>query len=532
MLIVDDESKVRKGLLKHIPWKELGIDIIQTAASGDEALSICKSFQPDLVLSDIRMNGMTGIEMCKQIRTYFPACQIIFISGYSDKEYLKNAIELGVVSYVEKPVDASALIQTLQKAVRECKRLEVQNRRDFSYTKSLPFIKNRFFLDWLIEGQMHENYENNPETFDFFCCSPKLRRICMIKSSQPITNFSKSEKYLRDIFNRNEIVISGSSGYWTFQDNRHIIILLNGNEESISRHGSTVKKLCNIVPLLKEGEWGKGVFLSFGKTVASIDELPKSYQTAKETLDAIFFKGYQKYTFFEKEQVQESFSMDIGLINTFSSYLQQKKQAEMEFFLHKLYSSLQKASISQKNDVKSLYFHLHYALFREYENLRMQALFSMPDEKKFSWEKIEKLDTLEAIHTHIYDCSFELMKSEEQGQKYSSAIAKTLRYIKKNFDNPHLSVKELADLVFLTPTYFSALFKNRMDKTVGQYLTEIRIEKSKEYLHDGELKLYHVAIKSGYTDANYFAKLFKKQTGMTPSEYRARYVFETDDSFL
>ena len=528
-MIVDDESKVRKGLLKHIPWKELGIDIIQTAASGDEALSICRSFQPDLILSDIRMNGMTGIEMCKQIRMRFPACQIIFISGYSDKEYLKNAIELGVVSYVEKPVDASALIQTVQKAVKECKRLEVQNRRESSYANSLPFIKNRFFLDWLIGGRMYEDYENNPDTFDFFCCSPKLRRICILKSSQPMTNFGRCEEYLQEIFNKNGIIISGSSGYWTFQDNQHIVILLNGNEESISSHGSIVKKLCNIIPLLKEGDWGRGVFLSFGKIVTSIDELPESYQTAKDTLDALFFNGYQKYAFFEKAHIQESFSEDIGLINTFSSYLQQKKQAEMEFFLHKLFTTLQKTSVSQKNDVKSLYFHLHYALFREYENLRMQALFPMPDEKKFSWEKIEKLDTLEAIHTHIYDCSFELMKSEEQGQKYSSAIAKTLRYIKKNFDNPDLSVKNLADLVFLTPTYFSALFKNRMDKTVGQYLTEVRIEKSKEYLQDGELKLYHVATKSGYIDANYYAKLFKKQTGMTPSEYRARYVFETDE---
>ena len=100
LLIVDDERTIRNGLMRHMDWESLGIDMVQSAESAQEALSVCEMFRPNIVLSDIRMRGMGGIEMCTQIHEKYPECQIIFISGYSDKEYLKAAISLGAVDYI------------------------------------------------------------------------------------------------------------------------------------------------------------------------------------------------------------------------------------------------------------------------------------------------------------------------------------------------------------------------------------------------------------------------------------------------
>lgn len=101
-LIVDDEKMTRNGLVRHIKWEQLGVDEVQTAASSNEALQMLDTLHPDLVISDIRMPGMNGVELCQEIRRRQPHCQIIFLTAYSDKEYLKAAIEIGALGYVEK----------------------------------------------------------------------------------------------------------------------------------------------------------------------------------------------------------------------------------------------------------------------------------------------------------------------------------------------------------------------------------------------------------------------------------------------
>ena len=118
VLIVDDEKTTRQGLLNHIDWKKFDISEIREAQDGTDALELCKTYIPDIMISDIRMPIMNGIELCTNIRELYPECKIIFLSGYSDKEYLKSAIHLGVIHYVEKPIDLSEMEEAIGKAVR------------------------------------------------------------------------------------------------------------------------------------------------------------------------------------------------------------------------------------------------------------------------------------------------------------------------------------------------------------------------------------------------------------------------------
>lgn len=159
LLIVDDESATRNGLLRYMDWKGLGVDMIQTAESGQEALAMCEDFQPDLVLSDIRMRGMNGVEMCTILHEKYPECRIIFISGYSDKEYLKAAIELGAVNYVEKPVDTEELKRAVQKAMASI--LETRRHRNEGerLSKSEAYLRREAFFLSSAAGNL-ENPQN------------------------------------------------------------------------------------------------------------------------------------------------------------------------------------------------------------------------------------------------------------------------------------------------------------------------------------------------------------------------------------
>ena len=121
--IVDDESATRDGLLKYVPWRELGVHEVCAAEDAESMLALCRRMHPDIVISDIRMPGMDGIELCKRLREMLPLCRIIFLSGYADKEYLMAAIELSAVSYIEKPVDIARLSQAITRAVSECEAL-------------------------------------------------------------------------------------------------------------------------------------------------------------------------------------------------------------------------------------------------------------------------------------------------------------------------------------------------------------------------------------------------------------------------
>ncbi|HWT74162.1 MAG TPA: response regulator [Mobilitalea sp.] len=127
LIIVEDEKVIRKGIEKHIPWEDMGVNEVRAAENAEEAFKICREFSPDIIISDIKMPGLSGIELCQKFRESLPDSQIIFISGYSDKEYLKAAISLGAISYVEKPINISELSEAIHKAVISVQRLRRQN---------------------------------------------------------------------------------------------------------------------------------------------------------------------------------------------------------------------------------------------------------------------------------------------------------------------------------------------------------------------------------------------------------------------
>lgn len=117
LLVVDDESATRNGIIRHLDWRQLGVGLVEEARDGLEGLEIARLLHPDIVISDIRMPGMNGVEFTTHIRDLYPECKIIFLSGYSDKEYLKAAIQLGAINYIEKPINIDELQETVKRAV-------------------------------------------------------------------------------------------------------------------------------------------------------------------------------------------------------------------------------------------------------------------------------------------------------------------------------------------------------------------------------------------------------------------------------
>lgn len=146
LMVVEDEKVIRNGLLKHVPWQKLGVWEVQAAENGEKALELAETFHPDIVLSDIRMPGMSGIELCRTLREKYPEIEIIFSTGYADKEYLKAAIDLHAVGYVEKPVNANLLAENVKEAVNaseSAEKMSAQNSEIICWSWIPMFPWNR-----------------------------------------------------------------------------------------------------------------------------------------------------------------------------------------------------------------------------------------------------------------------------------------------------------------------------------------------------------------------------------------------------
>ncbi len=187
LLIVDDERTIRNGLARHMDWEKLGIGMVESAGSAEEAFAQCEKIRPDILLSDIRMRGMGGVEMCTQIHAQYPECQIIFVSGYADKEYLKAAISLGAVDYIEKPVRPELLAAAVKKALAACEEQQRKAEADETVAESRGMV-GKIVLRALAHSDYPENFEKCLKISGLFPRAYETYRFCLLRAESPVAN--------------------------------------------------------------------------------------------------------------------------------------------------------------------------------------------------------------------------------------------------------------------------------------------------------------------------------------------------------
>ena len=516
MLIVDDERTIRNGLMNHIDWESLGISMVQSSESAQEALSVCEELQPDIVLSDIRMRGMGGIEMCTQIHQKYKNCQIIFVSGYSDKEYLKAAISLGAVDYIEKPVSPELLTAAVRKAVDVCVEQQKKASADETLEESRGLLGQRVLLA-LSSGDYPENFEKNLRMCGLFPREYGAYRFCVLRSDSAIPNLCAAQKGLNDFLDSLPPVEDGAV-CGAFLDSRNFCVLLSGSEASIGSGCAFLRAMEEAISTLTV--CGRRFFLSEGCCVKERMELHRSYASLQRSMRMLFFKGWGQYACGEPAPVT-TLCIDKTLLGSFTGAFTRHDQQGVTETLTRIYDLFSAQTEADPEQIRNIYYSLDYLMQAEYDRR------SFPGDGETGYAsgavgKIQAIETLSEIHSFLLERACHMMALCQRFDENGSAVQTAIRLMHENYADKDLSVKTLAESVYLTPTYLSGLFKKRTGRTIGQYLTELRIAKSLEFLKDKQLKLYHIAELVGYDDPNYFAKIFKRHIGMTPSEYREK----------
>lgn len=501
VIIVEDERVIRNGINKHVQWGKLGITDVRIAENGDEAFSISEEFKPDIIISDIRMPGMNGIELCTKFRELFPESQIIFISGFSDKEYLMAGISLGAISYVEKPIDIEELTKSIEKAVKAVHRTKRQNT---NVLRSLLWTSDSQEID---TKKIHSDTEFGRKlSLDTVFYISVLDTKNEIKDVLGFTN--KCNELLRTKFKEVQF-IADSIG------NNKIAILVFAETAKQVMDDNFKAAMSQIV--LSLNEVNELCFLGIGKNVNSLKLLPESYQSALEGLKSLSYKGWNNYSFFYEERWESDYLIEEKEKNRFYKTLALKKEAEAFLILEKIYDKLIEKHAVLNFHVRNIYFTLDNIVT---QIDKVQHLNGFSQGEVVNAQFLDQAKTICEMHEYVCQHIKEVLEETEEDKKNNFMIQCVIDYINQNLDNKSLCIAMLADEVFLTPTYLSNLFKKKTGMTIGQYLTEVRMKKAEELLKNPQLKLYQVGEMVGYRDANYFAKIFKKQTGMLPSEYR------------
>ncbi|GBF75841.1 DNA-binding response regulator [Paenibacillus sp. 598K] len=526
VLLVDDEPIILRSLEAAVPWEELGVRIVGKARNGEEALQLYHERKPDMIISDIRMPSIDGIALMSEVRSCDARLIFIVISGYGDFEYARRAIREGASDYLLKPIDHDELTAIIRKSVAKLdaeRRAREESDQLMHSVQALSLLARERLLAELTEGSsrplqhlkwlemslLEQPYQMAIVQLDRFSSvnkqwTPDEKRLWLFAVRNILEEWSGQNEALA--------MFPFHSGEWILLFPADADARKGRLGEEIVRHLDTYAKLsCSV---------------GFSRPVRGLDQLNAAYRSAQRALYQRFFAGQQAV--FADLPGDEETSGDadhLAYPRWIEDELMQAIRA-LDLFrllglLDQLHDELESSGMTRE---ALLRFMTEIAVISHREFAQLQLGSELPLDETL--QQMEEADTLEAAILALKDAyrdwTEQQLKSREQ-EDGTALIGKAQRYIDNHYRND-LGIDEVSDFVGLSTSHFCALFKQVSGLTFLEYLTRCRIDKARYILANTEVKVYQLAPLVGYQDPRYFTQVFKKVTGMTPSEYRSQGV--------
>lgn len=510
LLIVDDEQLTREGLIASIDWEQLGITRIFQADDGVNGLQIARQEKPEIILCDVRMPRMDGIHMVERLETFLPDAAVVFMSGYSDKEYLKAAIKLKAVNYVEKPLDPGEIREAVMEA-RERFAQKLRTRRNEAFHSvgtasalalalTRPYKEQREVIAGLTEdlglrlasGTAFTTYLAELETeVDAGAMDPLRERLEQFLGRQRLQML------------------------YAFKHDRYQVFHIYGAAPS--------KTVLNGLDRYLAEEYAAfgAFFIARGETVLGISRAYQSYTCAVALMQSSFFFGLGQVLTPDIEAGERPLALPADAAAIFSRTLLDKDQAACKLLLDQIFSAFHHRRDAFPHQAKDLYYKLFMALQESRQKLKLSpdAVVGAPQS---IMEYLERCFTLEELHSTLTGGVDSLFQAAVSQMPEDATVLLIKDFIGRNYSDDTLSVREISEHVNLSASYVCTYFKNETGQTLNQYLTAYRIEKAKQLLSDPRYQIADISSKVGYSNGNYFGKSFKKLVGLSPSEYRER----------
>lgn len=498
VVIVEDDRIIRKAIVQA-DWNKIGFEVAGEAADGQEAWEIIQAEHPQLIVTDINMPFMNGIELAKRIRKEQLHTRIIFLTGYDDFEYLHEAILLKSDDYLLKPVHMNDLLDKA-KAALEAWKLDYQKTEQLE--KTIPLLQEKFISDLLFSSDSME--EMNIEA------ALKEMAIHLKGPSYLVMNVF-APNYTREEPIINQLIPFSKKNYTE-------LVSYQGDEAFLFH--SVEEGRQEQLPAFREkirNEVGQSLEEPVFVTMSSVFEELADIKTA--IVEAKINMEIQKIAeLAEKDpEFDALFGVEKGTARVFAELNPaQSSHDKIKSFFDFLTEGTLRLIEAKKiafNFVVFLIVQLNHIIEDETEHLDIYQL----SQDILAVENLEQLIILLEPMVAKWETAFE---RQQVANKSDSLVDKAVQYMKEHFSDPDLSLVKLSEEIHVTSPYLSNLFKEQTSMNFTEYLLELRMEKSKELLRTSSLKTYEIAEAVGYTNPHYFSSSFKKYAGQTPMAFR------------
>lgn len=508
LLIADDESIIRQGLKCIIDWDSLSFTNIYEAANGIEALDAIMKYNPDVVLMDIRMPKLTGLELVKQVREHGYSGIVVIISGYSDFSYAKEAIALGVEYYLTKPVEEEELLDIMKKVIAK---LEAEQAKEKLLSNYRDKAKDHILKEILTGNMSEVSFDLN----DINIAAKQYQVIIYEKYSHKKDDICYSFEELLRVTNHD------NSTFDSVQMDGKQVILLKG-EYALSRFQGFLERY-ERKEKPQKGSPLDSIFIAYGSVVDSIEEISMSYKAALTLLSRRFFCAKHQHTLGYHELPAKNskvFALTENVLNSYCDSLVNYLQASNRPMILELLKELETDLTCCEEDTSKIKLFLAdmYLLIKE-KIYHLYSNSSIP----FRTNSI-MIDAINQKY-YLYEIIDLFVEQFDMIMKYigtpsrESTIDSIVHYIKHNYMN-NIKLETIAPLFGYNSSYLGKIFNKKTGLSFNSYVDTIRIRESQKLLKNEPLKVYEIAEKVGYQNVDYFHMKFKKYTGMSPAEYR------------
>lgn len=535
VFLVEDEMVIRRGIKNSIDWEKEGYIFCGEASDGELAYPMIIKEKPDILITDIRMPFMDGLELCKLVKEELPNIKILILSGYDEFDYAKEAIRLGVTEYLLKPISSGKLLEALN-GVSESIRREKEDkdlvRKYMEEMRENTKHEKQKFFEQMIAGNLSmadaletgKKYEMN--------LSAGMYNLLLFRFTLGEENrksgelLGEAEYAIKKLTERLEYVFEFQRDVegWAF-------LLMADNEEQMSER---VKELSKDLEEIMKNYSTIAYFGGIGQPVARLRELEESFREAERALAARFTMELNRIISVEDIRMAQNVdTLDDIEITSFGEiektrtmlekFLNNGAEDEIDEFVDVYINELPEENLKSVLMRQYIIMDAYIVMMSFCEKIEgiegeMQA---QSEELKNSMKTIQ---TLEEIKNYIRMLLKKIIGVRDtiSGRRYSDIIEIAKDQIRKTYMSDEISLNTIAAEVGMSPSYFSSIFSKEMGKTFVEYLTEIRMDRAKELLMCSSMKTSEIGYEVGYKDPHYFSYIFKKTQNCTPKEFRAR----------
>ena len=535
IFLVEDEIAIRKGIKNSIDWEKEGYEFAGEAGDGELAYPMILKTKPDILITDIKMPFMDGLQLSKLVRKELPATKILILSGYDEFEYAKEAIKLQVAEYLLKPISSTKLLDVLaqvKEVIRqeqEEKELIKKYREDMKENRELE--KERFLNQIITQNLSLAQILETGESLGMDLSAP-LYNILLLKITE---NGGKQETYAEI-----ESALDTLSGVFSFRRgvDEWLFLLTADDAEKMERRIESCRK--TVRQITEKTDPPVEYFGALGNPVERLREIKNSLKEAEKKFAFQYFKkwnqileipvrdvGSSENPQTEKNENEELLisSVQVDKLNhkIIENFIHTGLRREVSNFVDDYFMSLGEKSVQSLmfRQYVAMDFYLAAVAFLERLGFSSKELVERCGDLKEMEQVIQTIEQTKEYIKKVNDATLECRESVSR-KRYSDLLKEAVSYIEHHYEEEDISLNQVAASVNISPSHFSTIFSKEMGETFIEYLTNVRMERAKQLLRSSTMKTAEIAYAVGYKDAHYFSYLFKKVQKCTPREFRTQ----------